>query len=100
MKKNWTIRLLAGVAAGAMAFSMVGCGSSKDNSKNGGKEKFIVGFDAAFPPYGYQDENGEFVAFGDKMKLYFKLDHFTGCRAGLFVFSTKESGGEAGFHSI
>ena len=61
MKKNWTIRLLAGVAAGAMAFSMVGCGSSKDNSKNGGKEKFIVGFDAAFPPYGYQDENGEYV---------------------------------------
>ena len=51
MKKNWTIRLLAGVAAGAMAFSMVGCGSSKDNSKDGGKEKFIVGFDAAFPPY-------------------------------------------------
>ena len=48
----------------------------------------------------YQDENGEFVALGDKMKLYFKLDHFTGCRAGLFVFSTKESGGEAGFHSI
>ena len=63
MKKNWTIRLLAGVAAGAMAFSMVGCGSSKDNSKNGGKEKFIVGFDAAFPPYGYQDENGEYVGF-------------------------------------
>lgn len=30
MKKNWTIRLLAGVAAGAMAFSMVGCGSSKE----------------------------------------------------------------------
>ena len=48
----------------------------------------------------YQDENGEFVPLGDKMKLYFKLDHFTGCRAGLFVFSTKESGGEAGFHSI
>ena len=63
MKKNWTIRLLAGVAAGAMAFSMVGCGSSKDNSKNGGMEKFIVGFDAAFPPYGYQDENGEYVGF-------------------------------------
>ena len=48
----------------------------------------------------YQDENGEFVPLGDKMKLYFKLDHFTGCRTGLFVFSTKESGGEAGFHSI
>ena len=23
----------------------------------------IVGFDAAFPPYGYQDENGEYVGF-------------------------------------
>ena len=48
----------------------------------------------------YQDENGEFEPLGHKMKLYFKLDHFTGCRAGLFVFSTKESGGEASFHSI
>ena len=71
MKKNWTIRLLAGVAAGAMAFSMVGCGSSKDNSKNGGKEKFIVGFDAAFPPYGYQDENGEWIGFDADMAKAF-----------------------------
>lgn len=47
----------------------------------------------------YQAENDEFAPLGEKMKLYFKLDHFTGCRAGLFVFSTKESGGEAVFHS-
>ena len=24
---------------------------------------FVVGFDASFPPYGYQDENGEYVGF-------------------------------------
>lgn len=30
-------------------------------------------------------------------KLYFKLDHFTGCRFGLFVYSTKETGGYAQF---
>ena len=30
-------------------------------------------------------------------KLYFKLDHFTGCRVGLFVYSTKETGGRATF---
>ena len=24
---------------------------------------FVVGFDAAFPPYGYKDDNGEYVGF-------------------------------------
>ena len=63
MKQNWTTRLLAGIAAGTMAFSLAGCGSSTDDKKSADKEKFIVGFDAAFPPYGYQDENGEYVGF-------------------------------------
>ena len=27
------------------------------------RETFTVGFDAEFPPYGYQDENGEYVGF-------------------------------------
>jgi len=27
------------------------------------EETFIVGFDASFPPYGYKDENGEYVGF-------------------------------------
>ena len=35
------------------------CGCSADS----GKEKFVVGFDAAFPPYGYQNEKGEYVGF-------------------------------------
>lgn len=30
-------------------------------------------------------------------KLYFKMDHFVGCRFGLFVFSTKQTGGKAEF---
>ena len=63
MKKNWTTRLMAGIAAGTMVFSLAGCGSSSDGKKSADKEKFIVGFDAAFPPYGYQDENGAYVGF-------------------------------------
>lgn len=39
----------------------------------------------------------DFVALGDPHKLYFTLDHFTGCRAGLFAYSTKETGGSASF---
>lgn len=27
------------------------------------KKTFIVGFDPAFPPYGYKDDNGEFIGF-------------------------------------
>ena len=27
------------------------------------RTKLTVGFDAAFPPYGYKDENGEYVGF-------------------------------------
>ena len=42
---------------------MAACGSKSGDSKSGEKQKFIVGFDAAFPPYGYQDENGEYVGF-------------------------------------
>ena len=48
-----------------MEYSRTGgaCGSKSGDSKSGEKQKFIVGFDAAFPPYGYQDENGEYVGF-------------------------------------
>ena len=28
-----------------------------------GKTTFTVGFDAEFPPYGYQDDNGEYIGF-------------------------------------
>lgn len=32
--------------------------------------------------------------------LYFKMDHFTGCRFGLFVYATEETGGRAGFSAF
>ncbi len=37
------------------------------------------------------------IKLGEGHKVYFKLDHFTGCRFGLVVFSTKEAGGQAAF---
>ena len=55
--------MIAISAAAAMALPMAACGSKNGDSKSGEKQKFIVGFDAAFPPYGYQDENGEYVGF-------------------------------------
>ncbi len=41
--------------------------------------------------------DGEWKKIGPTHKLYFRLDHFTGCRFGLFTYATKESGGRAGF---
>jgi beta-xylosidase len=40
--------------------------------------------------------NGKWVKAGEQ-KLYFKLDHFMGCRYGMFLYSTRETGGEAVF---
>lgn len=34
---------------------------------------------------------------GPSHKMYFKLDHFAGNRAGLFIYSTKKAGGSATF---
>lgn len=38
------------------ATTLTACGGKSENT-------FTVGFDAAFPPYGYQDDNGEYVGF-------------------------------------
>lgn len=43
----------------------------------------------------WQDREWKF--FGPAVKLYFKLDHFCGVRAGLFCYGTKSSGGTAAF---
>ncbi len=37
---------------------------------------------------------------GPDHKLYFKLDHFCGCRFGLVAYSTKEAGGSAEFKNF
>lgn len=61
MKSLIVKKFLSAMLVGAMALSMTACGNKSDSDSS--SEKFIVGFDAAFPPYGYQDENGEYVGF-------------------------------------
>ena len=36
-------------------------------------------------------------SLGERHRLYFRLDHFAGCRFALAVYATRESGGEAVF---
>ena len=48
---------LAGLlSVGLVATMFTGCSSDDDNT-------FTVGFDAAYPPYGYMDENGDYTGF-------------------------------------
>lgn len=51
MKKIVSLLLTVAMAATLL----VGCGNDD--------KTLIVGFDAEFPPYGYQDDNGEYVGF-------------------------------------
>lgn len=59
------------LALAVMMFTVLftGCGGNSNNSTSqssepdSAKTTFTVGFDAEFPPYGYQDENGEYVGF-------------------------------------
>ncbi len=51
-----TLKMSSGIAALAAAF-ICGCGVKDD-----GTVKFVVGFDADFPPYGYKD-GGEYKGF-------------------------------------
>ncbi len=48
----------------------------------------------------YYQAGQKWRKLGITKKLYFKLDHFTGCRAGLFYFSTEESGGSISFRDF
>ncbi len=83
---------LALFTAAVMVFSLAACGQNKETTSgeepaaaeteaaesettepaeeaktedtdNGDQTTFTVGFDAEFPPYGYMDENGEYVGF-------------------------------------
>jgi len=46
--------------------------------------------------FSYYEDN-QWKPLGVSHKLHFKLDHFTGCRFGLFLYSTKKIGGMADF---
>lgn len=62
---------IVSLAAGlAVAFSLTACGGASnagaegDNPAKSSGDKFVVGFDANFPPYGYKDEaTGEYTGF-------------------------------------
>jgi len=45
----------------------------------------------------YYQDKGRWKQIGIEYKLFFGLDHFTGCRFGLFYYSTECAGGEARF---
>lgn len=47
--------------------------------------------------YFFYSDQGEWIQLGEKHALAFKLDHFTGCRFALSLFSTQETGGHADF---
>lgn len=52
MKKKVMTAFLAAVVAGSMAIPVMADGDT-----------FTVGFDAEYPPYGYMDDNGDYVGF-------------------------------------
>ena len=56
IKRMLIILLMLSMAAGIFT----ACSSLKNTDNSG---KFTVGFDAEFPPYGYKDDNGEYVGF-------------------------------------
>lgn len=57
-------KILAMVLAVLMMVSLaVGCSSKDDNVEKKSGDTFTVGFDADFPPYGFKDDNGEYVGF-------------------------------------
>ena len=45
----------------------------------------------------FRRQDGEWEPLGEPHRMRFSLDHFTGCRFGLFLYATKETGGSAGF---
>lgn len=67
-KKIFALAMVAALAIG----TLTGCGNdapaggdAATGGSAGGEEAitFTVGFDAEYPPYGYMDENGEYVGF-------------------------------------
>ncbi len=43
--------------------------------------------------FGCVTEGGERILIGQPHQLVYRLDHFMGCRVGLFMYSTRETGG-------
>lgn len=56
MKRLWAFILMMVMLVGTLSISNTVYAENDDST-------LIVGFDAEFPPYGYKDENGEYVGF-------------------------------------
>lgn len=67
---------------------------NQNSIKLGVKFNFIDHADEA--EFFYQEED-RWHKLGTTQKLYFTLNHFMGCRIGLFVYATKEIGGYADY---
>ncbi len=85
MRRNALKKTIAFMLVFVLMFSLGACGSKDSDSKSDNEttakapagdgeldtieadnkttDKFVVGFDASFPPYGYLDENSEYVGF-------------------------------------
>ena len=48
----------------------------------------------------YYEADGAWQAVGKPHQLVYRLDHFMGCRVGLFMYSTQETGGSARFSNF
>ncbi|MDF2835453.1 MAG: acetyl xylan esterase [Paenibacillus sp.] len=72
----------ARVAMGESSITLKACGNFVDNADT-----------CTFSYW----EQGEWKPLGPAHKLVYKLDHFMGCRIGLFLFSTRSVGGTAAF---
>ncbi|MGN0499079.1 MAG: amino acid ABC transporter substrate-binding protein [Acutalibacteraceae bacterium] len=62
MLKKLPKRLLLLCLIFALALPLIACGGNS-SSQAEEQKTFTVGFDASFPPYGYRDDNGEYVGF-------------------------------------
>ncbi len=69
-------KLIAISLAVILAFGLTACGETQttatveteakeesNNTETADRTTFTVGFDAEFPPYGYMDDNGEYIGF-------------------------------------
>ena len=45
----------------------------------------------------FRREQGEWIPTGPAHTMQFRLDHFTGCRFGLYLYAQRETGGSAAF---
>ena len=69
-KRNFAVLFTAMIITIVTAVSfLTGCSDSESSVMS--KTEFTVGFDAEFPPYGYKDDNGEWVGFDADMAKAF-----------------------------